>query len=94
MEKVVSEEMTMEFSYETCAGAVHLGAYFLLLLLSKEREGHRGVAKAEQQFAVCENMMCSGRKSSSEGQREKEVASACYASCGSLRREEGWAGCL
>lgn len=52
MEKVVSEEMTMEFSYETCAGAVHLGAYFLLLLLSKEREGHRGVAKAEQQFAV------------------------------------------
>lgn len=38
----------MEFGCERWAGAVSLGAYFLLLPPRKERGGHGAVSKAEQ----------------------------------------------
>lgn len=50
--------MTVDFGYETCAGAVPLGAYFLLLPLSKDRGRHKGVVKADQQFIVSVKIRC------------------------------------
>lgn len=92
----MSEGMTVEFVYEGHAGAMSLGACFLLLLLSKENKGCGGVAKAEQHFAMSVKIRCvQGKKSRSERQRERKVPYACCASGRNLRqvRRVGQAAC-